>query len=79
MKLNLHRDFAIVASQRALKILGIFTRLSQRDGKHNYLRHIPRVLQYLAKNLQHESLAELLNLFKNENWLNKFENPYEHQ
>ena len=73
------RDFAIVASQRALKILGIFTRLSQRDGKHNYLRHIPRVSQYLAKNLQNESLAELLSLFENENWLNKFENPYEHQ
>ena len=65
------RDFTIVASQRAVKILGIFARLSQRDGKHNYLQHIPRILGYLIKNLRHESQTELRNLFKNENWLNK--------
>src|SRR6185312_854044 len=35
--------YATVAAQRASKILGIFARLNRRDGKPQYLRHIPRV------------------------------------
>ena len=62
------KDFAILASQRATKILGIFARLSERDGKHNYLKHIPRIMKYLTQNFTHESLADLKNLFKNEHW-----------
>lgn len=34
-------DFAWVAVQRHLKVLGIFARLSFRDGKHGYLRDLP--------------------------------------
>ena len=45
--------FAILGAQRATKILGIFARLSKRDGKHGYLRHMPRVSRYLERNLQH--------------------------
>ena len=62
------KDFAILASQRATKILGIFARLSERDGKHNYLKHIPRIVGYLTENFNHQSLVELKNLFKNEHW-----------
>lgn len=52
-------SYAIMGAQRACKILGIFARLSKRDGKHGYLRHIPRVSKALDRNLQHPALAEL--------------------
>jgi N-acetylmuramate 1-kinase len=51
--------YAILGAQRATKILGIFARLSKRDGKHGYLRHIPRVSRYLERNLAHPSLSRL--------------------
>ncbi len=51
--------YAILGAQRCSKILGIFTRLNRRDGKPGYLRHIPRVSQYLERNLRHPVLSEL--------------------
>lgn len=51
--------YCILGAQRATKILGIFARLSKRDGKHGYLRHIPRVSRYLERNLAHPRLAGL--------------------
>ena len=51
--------YAILGAQRATKILGIFARLSKRDGKHGYLRHIPRVSRYLERDLAHPRLAKL--------------------
>jgi tRNA threonylcarbamoyl adenosine modification protein YjeE len=53
------RAYAILGAQRATKILGIFTRLAERDGKPGYLAHIPRVARALAKNLAHPALTEL--------------------
>ncbi len=53
------RAFAILGAQRATKILGIFARLSNRDGKHGYLKHMPRVSRYLLRNLEHPDLARL--------------------
>jgi N-acetylmuramate 1-kinase len=53
------RDFAILGAQRATKILGIFARLFKRDGKPAYLKHMPRVSRYLARNLAHPALKEL--------------------
>ena len=41
------------------KILGIFARLDARDGKPQYLRHLPRVWNYLQRALAHPALAEL--------------------
>lgn len=55
--------YAILGAQRATKILGIFARLSKRDGKHGYLRHIPRVSRYLERNLAHPRLAHLKRWF----------------
>ena len=52
-------SFAVLGAQRATKILGIFSRLSMRDGKHGYLAHIPRVSRYLEMNLEHGALAPL--------------------
>lgn len=51
--------YAIMAAQRASKILGIFVRLSRRDGKHAYLAHLPRIRAYLDRSLAHDALAEL--------------------
>jgi len=55
--------YAILGAQRATKILGIFARLSKRDGKHGYLRHIPRVSRYLERNIAHPRLADLKRWF----------------
>jgi aminoglycoside/choline kinase family phosphotransferase len=53
------RAYAILGAQRATKILGIFARLDRRDGKPHYLRHLPRIETYLARNLAHPALAKL--------------------
>jgi N-acetylmuramate 1-kinase len=53
------RLYATLAAQRATKILGIFARLDRRDGKPQYLRHIPRLLRYLQRSLAHPDLAPL--------------------
>jgi tRNA threonylcarbamoyl adenosine modification protein YjeE len=52
--------YATLAAQRATKILGIFARLDRRDGKPQYLRHMPRVWAYLQRSLEHPALAPLL-------------------
>jgi hypothetical protein len=51
--------YATMAAQRASKILGIFARLDRRDGKPQYLRHMPRVWAYLQRSLAHPALAPL--------------------
>ncbi len=54
-----HRSAAILAAQRNCKILGIFTRLWKRDGKPQYLAHIPRIWRLLEQELQHPALAPI--------------------
>ena len=41
------RDFEWMGVQRHIKILGIFARLSHRDGKDGYLKDMPRVMRYV--------------------------------
>ncbi len=53
------RLYATLAAQRASKILGIFARLDRRDGKPQYIRHIPRVWGYLQRSLAHPGMAML--------------------
>jgi tRNA threonylcarbamoyl adenosine modification protein YjeE len=53
------RSYVTLAAQRASKILGIFARLDMRDGKPQYLRHIPRIANYLQRTLAHPSLEPL--------------------
>ena len=53
------RAYAVLGAQRATKILGIFVRLSSRDGKNGYMKHLPRLRHYLRRNLLHPALAEL--------------------
>jgi aminoglycoside/choline kinase family phosphotransferase len=51
--------YSTLAAQRASKILGIFARLDRRDGKPQYLRHLPRVWNYLQRSLAHPALGAL--------------------
>jgi N-acetylmuramate 1-kinase len=53
------RIYATLAAQRATKVLGIFARLNRRDGKPQYLRHMPRLWNYLQRSLEHSALAAL--------------------
>lgn len=46
------RDADFMAIQRHLKILGIFVRLFERDGKSGYLKDLPRVMWYLLEESQ---------------------------
>jgi N-acetylmuramate 1-kinase len=52
--------YAVLGAQRTSKILGIFARLNKRDGKPGYLRHLPRMKRYFAKNLAHPALKPVL-------------------
>jgi N-acetylmuramate 1-kinase len=58
-------SYAAMAAQRATKILGIFARLDKRDGKPQYLSHLPRIERYLAKNLAHPLLRPLRLWYQN--------------
>jgi len=44
-----HRQYEWMSLQRNLRILGVFARLSHRDGKHHYLDHMPRVQRYVRQ------------------------------
>ena len=67
-RLGIDPDFATTAfvqlyvtlgAQRATKILGIFARLDRRDGKPQYLRHMPRIWRYLRRALIHPAMNDL--------------------
>ncbi len=51
--------YAVLGGQRNAKIIGIFTRLCRRDGKPQYLAHIPRVWRWLERDLTHPALEPL--------------------
>jgi hypothetical protein len=57
---EIHRaEMAVIAAQRNAKIVGIFARLAKRDGKQRYLTYLPRVWNYLTRDLEHPAMAEL--------------------
>ncbi len=52
-------SYAVMGTQRAAKVLGIFARLNRRDGKPQYLAHLPRVAHWLLRDLERtEGLPE---------------------
>jgi len=59
-------SYSVLGAQRAAKIVGIFTRLSWRDGKAQYLGHVPRVWRLLESGLAHPALAPLKAWFDRE-------------
>ncbi len=64
---NFTLAYYTMAAQRNTKILGIFVRLAERDGKLQYRALIPRVEENLRQNLG--CMSELLDL---ENWLEEW-------
>lgn len=60
---DFHADYALLGAQRNAKIVGIFTRLWQRDGKPRYLAMIPRVWAALERDLAHPALAPVARWF----------------
>lgn len=60
-----YRDFEWMGVQRHLKVLGIFARLNYRDGKNQFLQHVPLLLHYLRETtkryLELNPLYRLLN------------------
>ncbi|MES2905648.1 MAG: tRNA (adenosine(37)-N6)-threonylcarbamoyltransferase complex ATPase subunit type 1 TsaE [Pseudomonadota bacterium] len=55
--------YAICAAQRATRILGVFARLAHQDGKPVYLKHMPRVSDYLERCLVHPAAKALKEWF----------------
>ena len=68
---DFYRDFEWMGMPRHLKVLGIFARLSHRDGKHGYLDDMPLVMRYaraVAERYQElHSLARLLDAVEGRN------------
>ena len=56
--------YKLVGIQRHLKVLGIFCRLSIRDKKHYYIKHLPRVRRLLLSNLKDDAFKDLFLLLK---------------
>ena len=56
-------DYARLGAQRNAKIVGIFVRLWQRDGKPRYLGMIPRVWALMERDLAHPALAPVARWF----------------
>lgn len=63
---ELQTAMAVLGAQRSAKIVGIFTRLDRRDGKPQYLGHIPRVWRLLEGDLRHPALEPVRAWFDRE-------------
>ncbi len=55
--------YAVLGAQRNAKIIGIFTRLWQRDGKPRYLSFLPRMWDLLERDLAHPALEPVAQWF----------------
>ena len=75
---NFKNDFEILSVLRNLKIIGIFTRLSFRDKKHNYLKLIPYawklIEQRTEKNKKFIELKTILDKYFSQKKRIKYEN-----
>ncbi len=62
---HFERAFDLMGLQRHLKVLGIFVRLSLRDGKHAYLNDLPLVYDYVLEVLEkYAEFQSVLPLFE---------------
>ena len=64
---KLKNDLEILSVMRNIKIIGIFTRLSERDGKNKYLKLVPRawnlIEQRINKNHNFKNLKDILDKY----------------
>ena len=49
--------YEVLGAQRNAKIIGIFTRLRDRDGRQGYVERLPRLWRLFEGNLRHPALA----------------------
>ena len=70
------RDADLMAIQRHIKILGIFVRLFERDGKSGYLKDLPRVMWYLLDESRGYAELEEFMVFMNNIVMPKFIEKY---
>ncbi|CAI3104413.1 N-acetylmuramate/N-acetylglucosamine kinase [Acinetobacter oleivorans] len=70
------RDADLMAIQRHIKILGIFVRLFERDGKSGYLKDLPRVMWYLLEESRGYAELEVFMVFMNNIVMPKFIEKY---
>jgi len=70
------KDADMMAIQRHIKILGIFVRLFERDGKLGYLKDLPRVMWYLLEESKPYTELQPFMQFINERVLPAFEEKY---
>lgn len=56
-------SYEVLGAQRNVKILGIFVRLRDRDGRQGYVARLPRVWGYLERNFAHPALAPVKGWF----------------
>ncbi len=52
------RELAVLGAINAMRILGIFSRLTARDNKPRYLQFMPRMWGHLSRTLRHPALSE---------------------
>lgn len=62
-------SFRVLAAQRHAKVLGIFMRLSMRDGKNQYLKFMPHVHKLFMETLRTPEMTSLKQWFRK----NKFD------
>ncbi|WP_168398620.1 aminoglycoside phosphotransferase family protein [Acinetobacter indicus] len=70
------KDADLMAIQRHIKILGIFVRLFERDGKSGYLKDLPRVMWYLLEESQPYAELQPFMQFIREKVMPAFEAKY---
>ncbi|MEJ5020712.1 tRNA (adenosine(37)-N6)-threonylcarbamoyltransferase complex ATPase subunit type 1 TsaE [Ochrobactrum vermis] len=58
------KAYAAMGAQRNAKLLGLFVRLDERDGKPDYLKHLPRIHDYLRRVLKHPVMAPVAAWFE---------------
>jgi N-acetylmuramate 1-kinase len=57
-------SFAVIGAQRHAKNIGQFARLLLRDGKPQYVKHIPHMWRLLVEDLAHPRLAPVRDWFE---------------
>jgi aminoglycoside/choline kinase family phosphotransferase len=63
------RCFSLIALQRHLKNLGIFSRLHYRDHKSQYLQYLPRLIRYILDHADRQPDFQSLSVFFKTHWV----------
>lgn len=61
------KDYTILGVQRSCKILGIFARKVEQDNDARYLQHLPRVISYIDRSINHPIMDRLRDWFAKNN------------